>query len=395
MGTAPKARYAARTLSRLADIDAAAWDSLCGTENPFLQHAFLDALEESECCAAKTGWLPQHIVVEDESGALIGAMPLYLKSHSHGEYVFDHGWADAFERAGGRYYPKLQCSVPFTPVTGNRFLTAPGEDAPHVRLLLASAAVQLAERGNISSIHITFPTEDEWHGLGEMGFLQRTGEQFHWRNRDYACFGDFLGTLNARKRKMIRRERARAVASGVEIEVLSGAALRAEHWDAFYRFYIDTGSRKWGAPYLNRLFFALLHERMADNVALVMCRRDERYIAGALNLIGGDALFGRHWGCIEHHEFLHFEACYYRAIDFAIAHGLEWVEAGAQGPHKIQRGYLPRRTYSAHWITDSGFRDAVADYLDRERRHVDWEIETVERELSPFRKDGPARPDRS
>ncbi len=380
-------RYAARTLSRIDEIDAAAWDGLRGAGNPFLSHAFLDALEESGCCAAETGWLPHHIVVEDAASDLIAAMPLYLKNHSHGEYVFDHGWADAFERAGGHYYPKLQCSVPFTPVTGSRLLTAPEHDASGARLLLISAVVQVAERLGVSSVHVTFPTEAEWRDLGEAGFLQRTGEQFHWRNRGYASFDEFLATLNARKRKMIRRERARACAADIDIEVLSGDTLRPAHWDAFYRFYTDTGRRKWGAPYLNRAFFDLLHQRLADRVALVMCRRDGRYIAGALNLIGENTLFGRNWGCTEHHEFLHFEACYYRAIDFAIDRGLEWVEAGAQGPHKIQRGYMPRHTYSAHWITDPRFRDAVAHYLERERRHVDWEIETVEREFSPYRKE--------
>lgn len=389
MTTGGETRYAARTLARIAELDAAAWDRLCGAGNPFLRHAFLDALEESGCCSAETGWLPRHVAVEDAEGALVGAMPLYLKSHSQGEYVFDHGWADAFERAGGRYYPKLQCSVPFTPVTGPRLLTAPGRDAAETRLLLISAVVQVAERLDVSSIHVTFPTEPEWRDLGEAGFLRRTGEQFHWRNRGYANFDEFLATLNARKRKTIRRERAGALASGVEIEVLSGGALRAAHWDAFHGFYMDTGRRKWGRPYLNRAFFSLLHERMADRVALVMCRRDGRYIAGALNLIGDNALFGRHWGCIEQHDFLHFEACYYRAIDFAIERGLEWVEAGAQGPHKIQRGYLPRHTYSAHWIVDPRFRDAVADYLRHERRHVDREIEIVEREFSPYRKAGP------
>ena len=387
-----EARYAARTLSRIAEIDAASWDALRGAGNPFVSHAFLDALEESGCCSADTGWLPQHVVVEDEAGRLVAAMPLYLKSHSQGEYVFDHGWADAFERAGGRYYPKLQCSAPFTPVTGARLLTAPDRDAAHARLLLISAAMQVAERLGVSSLHVTFPTEAEWRALGEAGFLRRTGEQFHWRNRGYACFDDFLATLNARKRKTIRRERAGVRAAGIDIEALSGDALRPAHWDAFYRFYIDTGQRKWGAPYLNRAFFALLHERLADRVALMMCRRDGRYIAGALNLIGENALFGRHWGCVERHDFLHFEACYYRAIDFAIERGLEWVEAGAQGPHKVQRGYLPRRTYSAHWIADPRFRDAVADYLDRERDHVDWEIEAVEREFSPYRKADPASP---
>lgn len=379
-------RFTASTYTRISEIGQATWDRLAGAGNPFLTYAFLDALEESESCCADTGWLPQHVTIEDETGAAIAAMPLYLKNHSRGEYVFDHGWADAFERAGGRYYPKLQCSVPFTPATGRRLLTAPDVDSDLARTALLSGAVQVAQRHRVSSLHVTFPTEDEWRLMGEAGFLLRTGEQFHWRNNGYAAFDDFLGTLNARKRKMIRKERARALASGLEIETLTGDALKPEHWDAFFRFYMDTGSRKWGSPYLTRAFFDIIHQTMPDQIALVMCQRDGRYIAGALNFIGEDALFGRNWGCVEHHDFLHFEACYYRAIDFAIERGLTWVEAGAQGPHKIQRGYIPRHTYSAHWIADSGFRKAVADYLDHERRQVDYEINLIGKDYTPYRK---------
>lgn len=380
------ARLTASTYARISEIGQAVWDYLAGPDHPFLSYAFLDALEDSESCCADTGWLPQHVVIEDETGAALAAMPLYLKNHSRGEYVFDHGWADAYERAGGRYYPKLQCSVPFTPATGPRLLVAPEAEPELARTALLSGAVQVAQRHQVSSLHVTFPTEEEWRLMGEAGFLLRTGEQFHWRNRGYANFDDFLATLNARKRKMIRKERARALASDIEIDTLSGDRLKPEHWDAFYRFYIDTGSRKWGSPYLTRAFFDRIHQTMADKIALVMCRRDGRYIAGALNFIGADTLFGRNWGCIEHHDFLHFEACYYRAIDFAIEHGLEWVEAGAQGPHKIQRGYLPRHTYSAHWIADSGFRKAVADYLDHERRQVDYEIDLIGKDYTPYRK---------
>lgn len=379
-------KLTASTYARISEIGQATWDRLAGTDNPFLSYAFLDALEESESCCAETGWLPQHVVVEDETGAAIAAMPLYLKNHSRGEYVFDHGWADAFERAGGRYYPKLQCSVPFTPATGPRLLVTPDADPELARTALLSGAVQVAQRHNVSSLHVTFPTEDEWRLMGDAGFLLRTGEQFHWANNDYADFGEFLATLNARKRKMIRKERARALESRIEIETLTGDALRPEHWDAFFQFYMDTGSRKWGTPYLTRLFFDRIHDTMADRIALVMCRRDGRYIAAALNFIGSDTLFGRNWGCIEHHDFLHFEACYYRAIDFAIEHGLKWVEAGAQGPHKIQRGYLPRHTYSAHWIADASFRKAVADYLDHERRQVDYEIDIIGKDYTPYRK---------
>jgi len=379
----------ARTVERIADIGEADWTRCAGTGNPFVSFAFLDALEKSGCCAAETGWLPRHLVVEDAAGAVVATMPLYVKSHSQGEYVFDHGWADAYGRAGGRYYPKLQSAAPFTPVTGPRLLAGAGEDTDDLRDALVSAAVQIAERLGVSSLHVTFPTEAEWRLMGEHGFLLRTGEQFHWRNDGYAAFDDFLATLNSRKRKMIRKERARAVADGIDIEALSGAALAPEHWDAFFRFYMDTGSRKWGSPYLNRAFFDIIHRTMADRVVLVMCRHAGRWIAGALNFIGGDTLYGRNWGCIEDHECLHFEACYYQAIDFAIAHGLKWVEAGAQGPHKIQRGYLPRHTYSAHWIADPRLRDAVADYLAHERRQVDREIDLIERDYTPYRKPGP------
>ena len=381
-----RGRYTARAVSSIGEIGPADWDRLAGTANPFLSYAFLNALEDSGCCAAETGWLPRHVVVEDEAGKAVGALPAYLKNHSHGEYIFDHGWADAYERAGGRYYPKLQASVPFTPATGPRLLTEPGPDAERHRKAVLSAAVQLTAHLKASSLHITYPTEVEWRQMGEAGLLLRTSEQFHWQNQGFGDFDDFLATLTARKRKMIRKERARAVANGIDIRIFSGSDLRAAHWDAFYASYMDTGSRKWGSPYLNRTFFELLHERLADRVALVMCERAGRWIAGALNLIGDDTLFGRNWGCLEDHDCLHFEACYYQAIDFAIARRLNWVEAGAQGPHKIHRGYLPRHTYSAHWIADPALRKAIAEHLEREREQVDWEIAEVGREYSPYRK---------
>jgi hypothetical protein len=378
----------ARTAARLSEIGPETWGRLADPGHPFTSYEFLDALEESGCCSAETGWLPQHLVLEESDGAILAAMPLYLKNHSHGEYVFDHGWADAYERAGGRYYPKLQSSIPFTPVTGPRLLVAPGDKADRLASALVGAATQVAERLGVATMHVTFPEEAEWRRMGAAGFLMRTGEQFHWRNGGYETFDDFLATLNSRKRKMIRKERARAAAADITIETFTGDTLRGEHWDAFYHFYMDTGSRKWGSPYLNREFFEIIHQTMADRIALVMCSRDGRYIAGALNFIGGDALFGRNWGCVEHHDFLHFEACYYRAIDFAIAHRLQWVEAGAQGPHKIQRGYLPRLTYSAHWIADPNFRKAVADYLDHERDQIEHDIALVEQSFTPYRKGG-------
>jgi predicted N-acyltransferase len=375
-----------KVVQRLADIPAAAWDACAGDENPFVSHAFLEALESSGSATADTGWLPQHLVIEDKGGKLAAAAPLYLKSHSYGEYVFDWSWASAYERAGGRYYPKLQCSVPFTPVTGPRLLLRPDAD-PALGDALIAGMIALARRHKVSSLHITFPTRREWERLGEAGFLQRVGQQFHWENAGYRDFDDFLEALNSRKRKQIRRERRDALLGGIDIETLTGSGLRSEHWDAFYRFYRSTSDRKWGDAYLTRRFFDLLGERMADRVALVMVRKAGRYVAGALNLIGRDTLYGRNWGCIGNFPFLHFEACYYRAIDFAIARGLKRVEAGAQGQHKIQRGYLPNETYSAHWIRDAGFAGAVADFLARERRALASEMEMLEENLSPFKRE--------
>lgn len=378
-------RLTLRVVDRLAKVPAAAWDA-CAGDHPFVAHAFLDALEESGSATGETGWLPQHLLLEDAGGQLIGAAPLYVKSHSYGEYVFDQGWAEAYERAGGRYYPKLQIAVPFTPVPGPRLLLRPeaGSDAAH---LLVAELLELAKRTEVSSLHVTFPTRAECDALVKAGFLRRVGRQFHWENRGYRSFDDFLGALNARKRKQIKRERREANAA-VRIELLSGGDLKSRHWDAFFRFYTSTSDRKWGAPYLTREFFDLLGQRMADRVLLVMAKDDGRYVAGALNLIGPDTLYGRNWGCIGDFPFLHFEACYYRAIDFAISRGLQRVEAGAQGPHKIQRGYLPQPTYSAHWIHDAGFRCAVADFLRREIVAVENETEELEQGLSPFRREG-------
>jgi len=373
-----------KVVPRLADIPAAEWDACAGADNPFLSHAFLEALEASESAAAETGWLPQHLALEDEEGRLLGAVPLYLKTHSYGEYVFDWGWASAYERAGGRYYPKLQCAVPFTPVTGPRLLLRP-DAGPDAADTLIAAMIELARRHKVSSLHVTFPTPAEWERLGAAGFLLRTGRQFHWENQGYASFDAFLDALNSRKRKQIRRERRDALAGGIEIETVTGEAIRPEHWDAFFRFYRATSDRKWGEAYLTRRFFTLIGERLAERIVLVLARKGGRYIAGALNLVGGDTLYGRNWGCIGDHPFLHFEVCYYRAIDFAIARGLKRVEAGAQGEHKIQRGYLPAPIYSAHWIRDPGFARAVEDFLVRERCAIAQEMEHLEEALSPFK----------
>ncbi|GHD50528.1 hypothetical protein GCM10017083_23860 [Thalassobaculum fulvum] len=377
---------AVKVLPGIGDVDAADWDACAGTANPFLSHAFLSALEDSGAVTAETGWLPRHLVVEDAGGRVVGAMPLYLKGHSYGEYVFDWGWADAYERAGGQYFPKLLSAVPFTPVPGPRMLVRPGVDRGRVEEVLAGGVVGLVDRLGISSAHVNFLPRAQWERFGEFGFLQRTGLQYHWSNAGYADFDAFLAALSSRKRKAIRKERREVAESGLTIRRLIGRDIEDRHWDAFFRFYIDTSDRKWGSPYLNRRFFALLGERLSERVLLVVVERDGEPVAGALNLIGDDTLYGRNWGCTEDYRFLHFEACYYQAIDFAIERGLAKVEAGAQGPHKLQRGYLPVETYSAHLIADPRLREAVADFLVRERRQVTRERQMLEAE-SPFRKD--------
>jgi predicted N-acyltransferase len=311
-----------------------------------------------------------HLLAEDAQGSLFGAVPCYVKSHSRGEYVFDHGWAEAYERAGGSYYPKLQVSVPFTPATGRRLLARAGPQAEAVRAHLADALTDICRRCGASSVHVTFPTEPEWDLLAARGYLKRTHQQFHWENAGYATFDAFLAALASRKRKTIRRERADALAAGISVHWLTGADLTESAWDAFFGFYMETGSRKWGRPYLTREFYSLVGEKMRDRILLVMAKRNRRWIAGAINFIGSDTLFGRHWGAIEHHPFLHFELCYYQAIQYAIEHKLARVEAGAQGEHKISRGYVPTTTYSAHYIVDPALRRAIEDFLKRERAYV-------------------------
>ncbi len=352
--------------------------------NPFLSHAFFAALEQSRSASPRTGWGPRHLIARQD-GAVVGIVPCYLKAHSQGEYVFDRGWADAYERAGGSYYPKLQASVPFTPATGPRLLIRDGVDPARVGGALVNGLMALCDLSKASSVHVTFARESEWRFLAERGFLQRTDQQFHWHNAGYAGFDDFLATLNSRHRKAIKRERRDAVGSGITIHHLTGADITEDAWDAFFSFYMETGSRKWGRPYLNREFYSLIGQSMSQDVLLVMAKRNGRWIAGAINFIGGDTLFGRHWGAIEHHPFLHFEVCYYQAIDFAITRGLAVVEAGAQGEHKIARGYLPQTTYSAHFIADPALRRAIADYLRRERMVVD-EMRRELAEAAPFKK---------
>ncbi len=353
--------------------------------NPFVSHAFFSAVEESGSACPRTGWGPRHLLARLD-GAIAGIVPCYLKSHSQGEYVFDRGWADAYERAGGRYYPKLQVSVPFTPATGPRLLIRDGVDQDRIATALASGLVALCGMTKASSVHVTFAQEAEWKFLAAQGFLQRTDQQFHWRNQGFASFEDFLATLNSRHRKAIKRERRDALADGgITIHALTGSDITEDAWDAFFAFYMETGSRKWGRPYLTRSFFSLIGASMPEDVLLVMARRNGRWIAGAINFIGSDTLFGRNWGAIEHHPFLHFEVCYYQAIDFAIKRGLKTVEAGAQGEHKIARGYLPQTTFSAHYIADPDLRRAISDYLKRERAYV-AEAGRELAEAGPFRK---------
>ncbi len=367
----------------IAEIAAAAWDACAGDINPSVSYAFLSALEDSGSTTARTGWTPQHLSLADRKGTILGVVPLYAKTHSYGEYVFDHGWADAYERAGGRYYPKLISAVPFTPVPGPRLLLRP-DAPPDTRDHLIAAMVELCNRRRISSVHVTFPRQDDAEALTEAGFLQRVGQQFHWTNNGYRDFEDYLAALNSRKRKAVKKERREALVDGLEIELLTGGDLKPRHWDAFYRFYLATSDRKWGQAYLNRKFFDMIGERMPDNIVLVLAQRAGKYVAGALNLLGRDTIYGRNWGSYGDYKFLHFECCYYRAIEFAIARGLESVEAGAQGPHKLQRGYLPVPTYSAHWIPDPGFRRAVAQFVAREREMVERKIDALA-EYSPFR----------
>jgi len=373
--------FTARALASIAAVDPGVWDACANPPglseneaqgeryNPFVAHAFLHALEASGSTGGRTGWTPAHVVVEDGAGRIVAAAPSYLKTHSLGEYVFDHAWADAYERAGGRYYPKLQVAAPFTPVTGRRLLVA--RDAPAgAREALIEGLRELRRHARASSLHVTFPTAKEAAGLERMGFLVRHGEQFHFLCQGYSRFDDFLDALASRKRKTIKRERREALGSDVTIEWITGTSIRPEHWKAFFAFYMNTGSRKWGRPYLTRNFFDRIGAAMADRILLVMARRNGRYIAGAINFIGDDALYGRHWGAIEERPFLHFEVCYYQAIEFAVARRLKRVEAGAQGEHKLARGYRPVVTYSAHEFADERLARAVADYLGYERAAV-------------------------
>lgn len=376
--------YTLRTIEKISEVSAEDWNACCPNDHPFVSYEFLSALENSGCVNAETGWMQQHLIVE-KANQIVAALPLYIKGHSQGEYVFDHSWAHAYERAGGRYYPKIQVSVPFSPVNGPRFLCKPGHDSKVLKSILANGAKQVATKYGLSSVHFTFIEEDDKQSLEENGFVIRTGEQFHWVNNDYSSFDDFLDQLSSRKRKAIKKERKTENFASLDFEILEGDAITSEHWVAFYDFYMDTGSRKWGTPYLNLEFFEEIGETLKDQIVLIMVKQDDLYIAGALNLKSEDCLYGRYWGCIEDHRFLHFEVCYYLAIDYAIQHGIKRVEAGAQGPHKLARGYLPTKTYSAHWMQDPGFHDAIQNYLVAETREMNAELEYLGK-LSPFKK---------
>lgn len=385
--TADRIELSLSIAEAMGDIERSSWNAVANPAgeryDPFLDWDFLEAAESSGCAEPSTGWTTRHLLAHDQSGKLVGAAPLYLKMHSRGEFVFDHSWADALHRAGGRYYPKLLCAVPFTPVTGRRLL-ATGANAAAIQRALAGAIVEAGQQWRASSAHFNFVDEETWQALGQAGLLLREDQQFHWLNRGYASFEDFLGALSSRKRKMLRRER-REAQEGLDIVRLTGPELTTKHWDAFFKFYMDTGGRKWGSPYLNREFFQILHERMADKCLLILAYDGKKPIAGALNMIGSDTLFGRYWGRSVDRPFLHFEISYYQAIDFAIERGLARVEAGAQGEHKLSRGYEPQLTRSAHWIAHSGLRRAVSDYLDREREAVEEGIDELAA-FSPFRK---------
>jgi len=393
-GQTANAEFSIRIAAGINAFTCDEWNGFAGTTrggtengyNPLISYAFLSALEDSGCAVRRTGWQGHHLRLENAQGRLLGAVPCYLKSHSQGEYVFDHGWSDAFERAGGRYYPKLQCAVPFSPVTGPRLLVSRGEDSATVKAGLAAGLKAVTEKLGVSSAHVTFAQESDVATLEAAGFLHRTDQQFHFFNEGFSTYDDFLATLASRKRKAMKKERREALANDISIDRLTGKDLTEKAWDDFFAFYMDTGSRKWGRPYLNRKFFSLIGERMADDILLVMAKRNGRYIAGAINFIGSDALYGRNWGCIEDHPFLHFEVCYHQAIDFAIERKLKVVEAGAQGEHKLARGYRPVTMHSAHYIAHPGLRNAVADYLRRERREVERMGEILE-EHTPFRKD--------
>ena len=378
-----------RLINSITELSKKQWDHCAYTDetglNPFCSYGFLSALEQSGCVKAETGWLAQHIILSDDQDQILGVMPLYLKNNSQGEYVFDHAWANAFIHAGGQYYPKLQCSIPFSPVTGPRLMINPDAPKEKCQKLLLQSAISYAKKRAVSSLHFTFLEDNEIDVMTSEGLLIRQDQQFHWLNNDYKSFNQFLETLSSRKRKNINRERRCVHDNDIEIEIISGSQIQEFHWDHYFEFYLNTANKKWGQPYLNREFFSLLGENIPENLLLIMASREGRYIAGALNLIGKDTLYGRYWGAVEHHKFLHFEVCYYQAIEYAIKNGLTKVEAGAQGEHKLSRGYEPTITHSAHWIDNPSFKDAIENFLNQERKAVDQDVEYLKNYL-PFKK---------
>ncbi len=367
--------------SRVAEIGADVWDALRPDANPFNSFAYLDALEATGCVDGHTGWQPVHIALRDGAGKVKGVMPLYVKHHSMGEYVFDQSWARAYEQAGGQYYPKLQGAIPFTPVTGARLLSPD----PEVRQALVEAAIKVCDQNRLSSLHVTFPLEAEWRAMGEMGLLLRQDQQFWWDNHGYDCFDGFLAELSSNRRKVIRRER-RDVQAQLQMRALSGDDITERHLDEMYAFIENTYDRKWGSPYLTREFFSQVRQTMRDSLVLIFAYDGDQAVAGAINFIGGSTLYGRQWGALVDVPFLHFEVCYYQAIDFAIARGLHRVEAGTQGEHKLSRGYLPNPVYSAHYIRDKRLRAPVERFLDAERDAVVEHMHMLEDEASPFKK---------
>jgi predicted N-acyltransferase len=376
-------------ISSLNQISEKEWDKCNIDDHPFTSYGFLRALEQSGSAIKETGWMAHHLILKDKDSRVAGVSPLYLKNHSFGEYVFDWGWADAYERAGGNYYPKLQCSIPFTPVTGARLMIRDVYNSIHkqeLRKILASGMIELVKKLKISSVHITFPNHTEWQEISGLGFLQRTSQQFHWENQDFKTFDDFLEKLTSRKRKAIKKERKSVSDLGLTIQTLSGKEITDYHWDAFFKFYLSTIEKKWGQNYLQRNFFSLLGEKMGNKIVLIAVEENKKLVAGALNLRDDNTLYGRNWGCLKTHKYLHFETCYYQAIEYAINNNLKWVEAGAQGQHKIQRGYLPTQTFSLHWVADPSLRKALKTFLDKEQNAVNIEIEGLMK-LSPYRKD--------
>ncbi len=370
----------------IKNISSTDWNNCAGNYNPFLKHEFLVALEESGCVRKENGWQPYHIIAKNKKSEVIGCAPMYLKYHSQGEYIFDYAWADAYQKAGGQYYPKLLVAVPFTPVPGERFLTKNHKNNELIKLKMIEKAIEILEQLNLSSFNINFLHKQDLLLAKKSNLLIRIGEQFHWKNNDYKCFDNFLSDLSSRKRKAIRKERLKSIETGINIEKIAGRDLKTEHWDAFYNFYVDTSNRKWGNAYLNREFFEIISKNMKNEILLIMAKKNDLWIAGALNFIGKECLFGRYWGCIQDHDSLHFEVCYYQAIDFAIENNFKTVEAGAQGLHKLNRGYLPVKTYSAHWVNNIYFREAIAKYLAIERNSIIREINIIDSH-SPFKKE--------